>query len=189
MLPTHCFACGFWRINSPRWAACPTSRCTFIASLALTPSKRSGMEKATATPTYSWFGNFTPTMRLYTALAAGGAMFDLPSSTRNMPSASVSDTPSFRASSCDTRFMTRAALAAPSNDPAPRILSTFASSPLPLRMWCTRDAAQSVTSHTARTAPTAAFIATLSFSLMPVAATHGSIETSPMLFSVILAVR
>ena len=160
-----------------------------MASLALTPSNRSGIENSVATPTYSPFGSCTPTMRRKTAFAAGGAMFDLPSSTRNMPSASVSDTPSLSASSIDTRLMTRAARAAPIRLPAPRMLSTVASSPLPLRMWCTRDAAQSVTSHTERTAPTAAFIATLSFSPTAVAATHGSIETRPIAFSVILAVR
>ena len=132
--PTHVLACTFARSGSPCVSASPTARCTFIASRADTPSKRSGIAYSVATPTYSMFGNCTPTMRRYTAFAAGGAKFALPSSTRNMPRLSASDTPSFCASSALILLMTRAARAAPISDPAPLTLSTVASSPLPLRM-------------------------------------------------------
>ena len=72
------------------------------------------------------------------------------------------------------------------SEPAPRTLSIVASSPFVLRMWCVSTIAASVASAMALTAPTAAFMAMLSFSLMPpIAATHGSIKTTEMPLSLI----
>ena len=179
--PTQLFAWTFFLMGSPFSSAAPTMRCTSSACLALTPSNKSGSLNSTATPTYSSLGSCTPSMRLYVAFSAGSDRLFLPSSTRMMPRASLSLTPSFIASSIDTRLRTRAARAAPMSEPAPRTLSIVASSPFCLRMWCVSTIAASVASAMALTAPTAAFMAALSFSLIcPSAATHGSMNTRPM---------
>ena len=164
MTPTQFFACGLDRAGSAS-AASPTACCTRRVSLAVMPSNGSGSVYGTATPTHSPLASSTPTMRRYTALLAGGARLALPLSTRNSVGTSRSGTPIRAASSSLMRLITLADLAAPIRLPAPRTLSMVASSPLPLRTWCTMWTAQLVSLASLRNMAVTAWMELLLFSL------------------------
>ena len=120
--------------------------------------------------------------------AGNGALrLALPSSTRKTPVALASGTPSATASSNLTLFITLAALAAPISEPAPRTESMSASSPLPLRTWCTTCTAQPASLASWRNMATTFCTLMFEFSLTSCVEINGSMMTKPMLFALILS--